>query len=105
MLIKGGSNKQGREGLGDLQNSNKKLVWFTFLNLGGVPPLPGFILKIRFLRVISASFYSQLAFLAGSVLLMYMYLRVSFLRLVGTSKGDGEGYLGGRRFRYLILQV
>lgn len=57
-------------------------VWLLFLNLGGIPPLPGFFLKLNFITSINFAFLELILFLTTSIVLLYIYLRLGFRRLI-----------------------
>ena len=91
---KTGANKYGGERWNQEKSRFKYVIWFVFLNMGGVPPLPGFFLKIRFLNFFRLSLATLLGFVVGSALLIYMYLSLSFLSLVG--RGSKEELAEGK---------
>ena len=104
-MIKERSNKAGRECLSQLPQVDKVRVWFAFLNLGGVPPLPGFLLKVGLLRLFRASLLTLVLFLIRSALLIYIYLRLRILALLSAGKRRERGLPRATTFFYGAFQV
>ena len=68
-----------------LGGGNRFIGPMLLINLAGLPPLPGFFLKVLWLLTTEARFFLLLVFTISSVLIMYIYLSFALKSLVGFS--------------------
>ena len=60
----------------------------TFLNLGGLPPFPGFFIKLKFISDLICSPGFLIVFLARSLLIIYIYMGIRFRGLLKTVQDE-----------------
>lgn len=65
----------------ELSNLAKLFFWFFILNVAGLPPFPGFGVKLIFIQIVDFSIIFLLRFVLSSVCLLYMYIRATFMLL------------------------
>ena len=75
-------------------------LWLIFLNLGGVPPMPGFFLKLKFLTSIRIATFEIVIFVIRSLLIIYLYIRFS---LISTSNQNISDLLIKNKTRTIPL--
>lgn len=80
-------------------------TWVIFLNLGGVPPFPGFFLKVNFLASIAFAFFELMFFIMTSIILLYIYLSLGFSGLIKRDYWVIEKKPTIRFQIYLFLQI
>jgi len=75
-------HRRGRVMLRDFRIARrftKLLIIVTLLNISGIPPLTGFLIKLIILKAMASSFYFYTAvLLITSVLIIYIYLIISY---------------------------
>lgn len=80
-------------------------VWLIFLNLGGIPPLPGFFLKLNFLASVNLAILELIIFITTSIILLYIYLGLGFRALIKREDLSPKSKSVTRYQTYLYLQV
>ena len=95
---------KGAQDWGRLPSGAKISIWLGFINLAGIPPMPGFLIKVAFICQTTLGFLRYLLFFLRSVLLVYMYMSFRLKALIETDRIRGQAYTrGGRPLRYLTL--
>lgn len=103
--IKEEANLKGGDRLTSYSGLFQTAIWLRFLNLGGIPPFPGFLLKVRIVAWLWPSTFLIFRFLGFSLLIIYIYLRLSFLALLRKGPLKERGRLASHLVFTLTLQL
>nr|WRQ18186.1 NADH dehydrogenase subunit 2 [Igerna wilsoni] len=73
--------------LNENKMSLKMNIWLAMLSMGGMPPMMGFMLKLMIIQmmVINKEFLISVIMILSSTLVMFYYLRMSFISIMFSS--------------------
>nr|YP_010944864.1 NADH dehydrogenase subunit 2 [Japanagallia turriformis]WMC21076.1 NADH dehydrogenase subunit 2 [Japanagallia turriformis] len=73
--------------LNEEKMSSKMNIWLAMLSMGGMPPMMGFMLKLMVIQMMMSSkeFLISIIMIMSSVLVMFYYLRLSFVSILFAS--------------------
>lgn len=96
--------REGISFVGDLIRDKRKLVILRFLRIGGVPPFLGFVIKWVILeKIIFIDILSRFIIIVRSLVMLYIYVRVVYVRLIGSVRR--EVFVMKRRIRGRVVII